>query len=335
MLQFKNRTPFAGTITLFPDADGIDTLFAIVKGTFTLGTQLAIAEEQLPVTMGPKYHADPASSSLKLASDVSLMKPSTDVLVLGHACAPNRRLTRMLDVGVAVGGAQHLVRVFGDRVWVRSGPAYAATQPEPFELMPLVWERAFGGRDVADSGPREEPRNPVGTGFRASDGLTPVEGTPLPNLEDPRDPIISWKHQPPPACFAPIPANWEPRRSYAGTYDEAWQTQRAPYLPEDFDHRFLQIAPPALVTPQPLQGGEMVQIIGMRPEGSMEFTLPALCPRIHFHMDGTAGERPVMLDTVIIEPTDLRLQMVWRSALPCDKKALKIREVEATLAMTA
>lgn len=335
MLQFKNRTPFVGTITLFPDADGIDTLFAIVKGTFTLGAELAIADEQVPVAMAPEYHADPASSSLKVASDLSLMKPSTDVLVVGHACAPNGSPTRLLDVEVAVGGAQHVVRVFGDRVWVRSGPTYAATHPEPFELMPLVWERAFGGRDAAESGPREEPRNPAGTGYRASDGQTPVEGTPLPNLEDPRDPIVSWKQQPQPMCFAPIPPNWEPRRSYAGTYDEAWQTQRAPYLPEDFDHRFLQIALPALVTPQPLQGGEIVQIVGMRPEGPMEFTLPPIRPRIRFHMNGTAEERPVMLDTVIFEPTDLRLQMVWRSSLPCDKKALKIREVEATLASLA
>ncbi len=332
MLQFKNRTPFVGTIMLFPDAEGIDTLFAVVKGTFTLGAELAIAEEQIPVAMGPKYHADPEASSLKVASDVSLMKPSTDVLMIGNACAPHGRLTRMLDVGVAVGGVQQVVRVFGDRVWVRSGPGYAATHPEPFELMPLVWERAFGGRDAAESGLREEARNPAGTGFRASDGDAPIEGTPLPNLEDPHDPIISWKQQPQPMCFAPIPPNWEPRRSYAGTYDEAWQTQRAPYLPDDFDHRFLQIAPPALVTPQPLQGGEIVQIVGMRPEGPTQFTLPALRPRVRFHMKDTTEERPVMLDTVIVDPTDLRVQMVWRASLPCDKKALTVREVEATLA---
>jgi hypothetical protein len=335
VLQFKNRTPFLGTITLFPDADGVDTLFAIVKGTFTLGAEVGIAEEQVPVAMSPEYYADPTSSSLKVASDVSLMKRSTDVLMLGNACAPHGRLTRMLDVGVAVGGVQHVIRVFGDRVWVRSGPAYAATHPEPFELMPLLWERAFGGRDAAESGQREESRNPAGTGFRASDGQTPVEGTPLPNLEDPRDPIISWKQQPQPVCFAPIPPNWEPRRSYAGTYDEAWQTQRAPYLPDDFDHRYLQIAPAALVTPQPLVGGEIVQVVGMRPEGPMQFTLPAIRPRVQFHLNGTAEEPPLMLDTVIVEPSDNRLQMVWRAALPCDKKALKVREVEATLAQVA
>jgi hypothetical protein len=78
-----------------------------------------------------------------------------------------------------------------------------------------------------------------------------------------------------------------------------------------------------------------VQVIGMQPEGPLEFSLPAFRPRVHFYFDGTADERPVMLDTVIIEPTARRLQLVWRAALQCDKKALKVREVEATLAGAA
>jgi hypothetical protein len=331
VLQFKNRTPFVGGVAVIPNADGIDTLFAFVKATLTIGGEIGIADEQVPVANEPKYHGDPGTTSLKVASDVSLTKPSTDIVVIGHACGENGRRVRMMDVDVGVGSVQHTVRVFGDRIWVREGPTYAASAPESFELMPLVWERAFGGRDVAESGPREEPRNPVGTGFRATDGQTPVEGTPLPNLEDPRDPLISWKQRPRPVCFAPIPPNWEPRRSYAGTYDEQWQQSRAPYLPEDFDHRFLQIAPPPMISPQPLVGGERVRIVGMHPEGPIEFALPAIRPRIQFYLNGGAEEPGIMIDTVIIEPTIRRLQLVWRAELPCDKRALKVREIEATL----
>jgi hypothetical protein len=332
VLQFKNRTPFLGTINLFPDADGVDTLFAIVKGTFVLGGGETIAAEQVPVSVQPKYHGDPASSSLESASDLSLMKPSTDVLVTGYAYAPQGRVVRAMDVGVAVGSTQHVIRVFGDRVWVRNGPTYAPTPPEPFETMPLVWERAFGGRDETESGVSEEPRNPVGTGYRASAGESPVDGAALPNLENPLDPILTWKQHPDPVCFAPIPANWEPRRSYAGTYDDHWQNQRAPYLPEDFDPRFLQNAPAPLVTPQPLQGGEPVRLVGFHPEGVLEFKLPSTRPRVRFNVNGTVEERPVMLDTVLIEPAMGRLQLLWRAAIACDKKVLKIREVEATVA---
>src|SRR3712207_9360361 len=75
-----------------------------------------------------------------------------------------------MDVRVSVGPASKTVRVFGDRVW-DAGPAGAATKwVAPFERMPLVWERAFGGADQTDRGPTADPRNPVGTGFRAPNG---------------------------------------------------------------------------------------------------------------------------------------------------------------------
>ena len=331
MLQFKNKTPFTGAISLFPDADGIDTLFAIVKGTFTIGERVDVSDEQVPVTMQPIFHGDPSSTSLKAASDLSLSKPSTDVVVLGDACAPRGRPTRTMDVRVSVGPVAETVRVVGDRVWQTDGVTYGTTPPAPFETMPLTWERAFGGRDESDRGPREESRNPVGTGYRASDGQRPVDGTPLPNLEDPRDPIASWKHRPRPVCFAPIAPQWEPRRSCAGTYDEEWQKQRAPYLPADFDPRFLQIAPPPLIATTPLNGGEPVELVGFQPQGEMRLALPSLRPRVVFRLNGRTEERPAMLDTVILEPTARRLQLVWRAAFTCDKQALKVREVEALL----
>jgi hypothetical protein len=213
VLQFKNKTPFKGTISLFPDVHGIDTMFAIVKGTFSIGSdaRLNVADEQVPVIMAPKYHGDPASSSLAEASDLSLMKPSTDVLVLGDACAPKGRPAYAVDVSVSVGPVRHAARVVGDRIWETDGLSYRATPPQSFLTVPLMWERAFGGRDKTDKGVREEPRNPAGTGFRMSNGHESIEGLALPNIEDPRDPVISWKHRPDPVCFAPIAANWEPR----------------------------------------------------------------------------------------------------------------------------
>lgn len=331
MLQFKNATPFTGAISLFPDPDGVDTLFAIVKGTFTLGERLTVAEEQVPVTMESVFRGDPASTSLVAPSDVSLAKTSTDVVILGDACAPRGRPARTMDVSVSIGPVNATVRVVGNRVWASDGVTYGTTAPEPFETMPLVWERAFGGRDESDRGPREEPRNPVGTGFRAGDGREPIEGTALPNIEDPRDPITSWKHRPTPVCFGPILPHWEPRRSYGGTYDEEWQKERAPYLPSDFDPRFLQVAPPPLIAPSPLNGGESVELIGFQPHGLMQFSLPAVRPRVVFQLKVRAEERPAMLDTVIIEPTARRLQLVWRAAFRCDKEALKVRHVEASV----
>lgn len=328
MLQFKNATPFKGTIYLLPDADGIDTLFSVVKATLTLGERLSIADEQAPVTLADEYHGDPGTSSIKDPSDVSLTKPAADVLLTGSAYAPAGRPVAQTDVTLAVGPARRTVRVYGDRVWRKSGIGHAISAPQPFMQMPLVWERAYGGMDVADGEPRAEPRNPVGAGYRAPDGDTPLDGLRLPNLEDPADLITSSKQRPAPAAFAPICGHWLPRQSFAGTYDERWQQERAPYLPADFDPRFLQVAPPGLVVPL-LQPGEWVQVQGASPTGQLRFQLPPVRMEVTYVVDGAPEPVPAALDTMVIQPDQNRVLLVWRAALRCDKRALRVNEVRA------
>jgi hypothetical protein len=334
MLQFKNATPFQGTIYLIPDAEGIDSLFAVVKATLTLGERLSLAEQQLPVTLADAYHGEPGKSSIKHPSDVSLIKPATDVLLLGSAHAPGGRAATQMDVSLAVGPLRRTVRVFGDRMWEQRGPAHAISRPVPFETMPLVWERAFGGGDKARAGPRAEPRNPVGAGYRAKDGEKSLDGLRLPNLEDPEHLIGSWKDAPPPACFAPICGHWEPRKAYAGTYDERWQQERAPFLPQDFDPRFCQLAPPGLVAPY-LPPGTAVEVRGATPSGLLRFQLPPARVEVTYVLDGAPQVRPANLDTIIIEPDDNRLVLVWRAALRCDKKALRVSEVRPAVLKAA
>jgi len=236
-----------------------------------------------------------------------------------------------MDVRLRLGALDKTVRVFGDRYWRWQGVGYVATEPEPFEAMPLVWERAFGGTDSIGEELSAESRNPVGTGYHASGGSKPVEGERLPNLEDPRAPLVSWKERPPPACFAPIAAHWEPRRSYAGTYDEKWQQSRAPYLPEDFDSRFFNVAPPDQVFGGYLFGGEPVELTGFTREGVLRFALPALGVRVTYFVGGSSEVRPANLDTVLIEPDESRVVLVWRAALRCDKKLLRVEKVRVDL----
>src|SRR5688500_14659271 len=113
MLQLANQTGFAATILAAPDPDGIDSLYAIVKGTFSLATLDANgfpvpADEQLPPVLANEHYADPAASSIRVPSDVSLMKPSTDVLLFGTAYAPNRATTWM-DVTLSCGPVRKIV----------------------------------------------------------------------------------------------------------------------------------------------------------------------------------------------------------------------------------
>lgn len=335
MLQFKNNTPLAGTIFLLPDPQGIDSLFTVVKGTFSLNGKVTVADEQVPVALEEKYYGEPGSSSVRLPSDVGLAKPSTDILLVGHAYGPSGRPTTQVDVSVAVGGIRKVVRVLGDRVWRAGAGGAEMSHPQSFTQLPLVWERAFGGSDRNAKGTVTEPRNPLGTGFRLGDGERSLDGLRLPNLEDPTAPVTAWKDRPPPACFAPVAPHWEPRRSFAGTYDERWQQERAPFLPVDFDSRFLHLAPPGLVAAKYLQGTEPVEVRGASPSGLLRFQLPELRVNVTYLLDRSPQVRPANLDLVLIEPDASRVILVWRAVLQCDKKALRVSEVHAELGRAA
>jgi hypothetical protein len=331
VLQIKNATPFKAMIMLLPDAAGIDTLYTVVKATFRLGDPESPADEQVPVVMADQHFADPATSSIRAPSDVGLGKPGTDVLLVGTAWAPDARPTWQMDVSVTVGPLGRTVRVFGDRLWdSRSGVA-AMSWVAPFTRMPLVWERAYGGADETERGPSAEPRNPVGTGFRAAKGTRAIDGLRVANLEHPNSLISGPGDRPAPAGFAPIAPHWSPRLSFAGTYDEAWQAARAPYLPDDFDARFFHVAPNGLSSATPLQGGEPVELRGVTRGGLVQFTLPRRRVRVDHRLDHGVETRFGALETVLFEPDAGRFVMVWRAALPCDKRALKVREVRTSV----
>ena len=103
MLQIKNTTPFAADTALFPNEQGIDSVYVIVKATFNIGAQWTLAEEQGSPIEKDIYWQEPDNSSIKLASDYHLGKLASDVIVLGHACTPQGQALSELDVSVSVG----------------------------------------------------------------------------------------------------------------------------------------------------------------------------------------------------------------------------------------
>jgi hypothetical protein len=331
MLQVVNHTPFVAELMLFANEQGVDSAYSVIKATYSIHPRLTVAKEQVPIVPVDKPSGEPGKSSVHYPADACLIKPATDVLLVGHAWAPRAEPVPDLDVTLRVGALAKTVRVFGDRIWKRGMLSPSPSAPEPFTCVPLTYERAFGGTDTsrAAAGTVEaDPRNPFGVGFRGRRTTLSAEGGRLPNLEDPKDLISSPKDRPAPACFGPIPGNWEPRRSFAGTYDEAWQKNRAPYLPADFDRRFFQTAPPGLVAPGYLAGGEPVTVENVSPRGTLQFTLPQVRLRVVYTIAGVEQERVPNLDTVLIEPDHNRLILVWRAVAECDKQGLKVRQIE-------
>lgn len=328
MLQLNNKTPFAASMALFPNQQGIDTLYVMVRSSFNIGPQWTLVDEQLPPVEADVYWGEPETSSLQFASDYHIGKPTTDIVMTGLACAPEKETVKQLDVSLAVGHLNKTVRVYGDRQWFDG----KSSDPVPFQTMPLVYEKAFGGlylnEGEVDS---TEERNPIGSGYAGGRSTKEMNGVPLPNLEDPAQLISDPTDSPTPACFGYCSPAWQPRASFAGTYDEQWQTHRAPYLPDDFDNRFLNMAHPDLIYPEYLQGGESVSISGMHPNGDLEFDLPRLQLSSGFKLGNRTDSESFNLETLHLEPNLLQLSMVWRAAYPCDKKALKIEEIVVSL----
>jgi hypothetical protein len=328
MLQLKNHTPFSAGFALFPNAQGIDTLYTMVKATFQIGPQWTLAKHQPEPQQADNYWNKPENSSLRFASDYHIGKSGTDILMTGYACAPQEQAVRSLDVHVSVGTVNKTLRVFGDRFWNRG----LITHPETFTKMPLVYERAFGGADVHNGISRSsEERNPIGCGYAGEKSLQEMDGMPLPNIECPQQLISHYTDRPTPAGVAPISPAWLPRAQYAGTYDEQWQQTRAPYLPNDFDLRFLNVAHPDLIYPGFLVGGESVAIHGMHPMGALTFNLPYVKLRNKLTISDVEKSCDFVLETLALDPNQLQLSLTWRSAYECDKQALKISQINVSL----
>jgi hypothetical protein len=334
MWQLDNRTPFAAERGWVRDRDGAEIWIVAVKCTFAIrpdGTT-SVADRQPPVTTAPELTnpQTPDASSLRYDTDLVRTKLTTDIVLHGHACAPDDTPVAFCDVGFRVGELTKRLRVTGDRYWVDGSPS----APAPFTRMPLVYERAYGGYDRASlqtASPRWEVRNPAGTGYARS--AASAHGRRLPNIEY-REHLVSGAGQrPPPAGFGPIPPHWPPRAAYAGTYDDAWQAGRFPLLPLDFDDRHYQCVPPDQQTPRFLSGGEAVTLLNLSPVPLTTFTLPRIF--LGFETLFTTGERqrhePPKLHTVIIEPDFPRVSLVWHTALPCHPKVLKLRQTRIYL----
>jgi len=333
MLAIHNETPFDAQLAVCPDIEGVETLVLAVRATFSITEAgLRVAERQRPVDLADTYRGDPHRSSLLRAADLHLPKPGTDVVLLGDAMAPGGRPATQLDVTLTAGPVRKTVRVFGPREWTQVLGRISA--PEPFERMPLVYERAFGGTievHPITRVPVVDLRNPVGVGFARLGKDGPASARALPNLEDPESLLSAPTDVPAPAGFGFIAPHWQPRSGRAGTYDDVWKKKRAPYLPEDFDLAFYHAAPPDLVCAKPLSGGEAVRVVNASPSGLLRFRIPRCKLDVRVQI-GRAVETPhLRLATVCIEADAGVLGLTYQGSVRCDKKKLAIESVHVAL----
>ena len=335
-MDLINTTPFSASPFTLMNHTGAETLLVVVKGTWTIGTDgtLAIADKQMPITSEPVYSGEPGQSSLIYDTDIVLQKPGTDCVLIGHAWAPQAGVPHV-DVSFTVGSVKKQARVFGERKWIKSGSGAASiSRIAPLEKIPLIWENAFGGSDTSPQDPADHQfclENPVGRGMVASTSKINIDGQLLPNIENPADLIQTPGQRPQPIGFGMIAPYWQPRAGFAGTYDEEWRRNVNPLPPADLDPRFHSTAAPGLCTPQHLTGTEQVFVEGASKQGTLRFDLPAAAPRATVRSRQREDDVELKLDTVIVEPDEARLVLVWRGTLNVHGKMHEIARVHVEM----
>ncbi len=354
-MRIINRTPFE--VEALPgNGPGDQTVLTIVvKGTFEIrpDERPRLTPEQLPVAYGDELYDEEEGGSVKFEADIAPFKPRADIVLVGRAYAPEGNPVGELKVSLRVGEVSKTIQVVGERFWERNGRTY--TRPEPFTVMDLVYERAFGGIDTGGmdkDGDNWCKENLVGRGFFARKTKTSPNGTPLPNLEAEEGRIQSWKDHPKPVGFGFYGRSWEPRASCLGTYDQKWRKERSPNPPVDFRYDYYNGAHPDLQVEGYLKGNEIVELIHLTPGGRIQFKLPGIFPSVTVSqsaadeadidedrevegdedVSGTRLEVPLHLDTLCIIPDEERFYLVWRGIYPVnDLTAIEVREVEVSL----
>jgi hypothetical protein len=333
-LELINATRMVAGYTMGMEPSGRELLVVVIKGTFVLPRTheegLRLAEEQLPLVMADTFTGEPGLSAPIYEVDFAPRKKRVDVLLLGSAYAPEGRPATRVPVGLRVNGMTKSFAVVGNRRWQAGATGVSASAPEPFAVMPISYDRAFGGVDNRHEDFEKHAaymRNPVGKGFHKHLRSEWVDGAPLPNTEELDRPVAQPDGDFAPMGYGPIGRAWEPRYRYAGTYDQNWLDEHFPFLPPDFDEQYYQAAPLDQQFPGPL-GGQEVAMVNLTPDGRRSFVIPAFEAPVHvFPKKGEREDLKATLDTIVLEPDLERFTVSWRIARPLKRSIHEIYQV--------
>ena len=338
-MELINATRMVAGYNMGLEPSGRELLVVVIKGTFRFPQageppgHFALHEEQAPLVMADTFTGAPGFSSPVYEVDYASRKSRCDVLLLGSVYAPNGRPSTRVEVGMRVGSWSKSFAVVGPRHWECGLSGASATPPGVFVQQPISYDVAFGGTDLLHDDPSQHAAfmaNPVGRGFHKHIKAEWVEGAPLPATEelDRRVAESAGDHRP--MAFGPVGCGWDPRRQWAGTYDDKWLEKHFPFLPPDFDEQYYQAAPLDQQVPlEHFKGGPVeVGLAGLTPEGLTRFTIPHLAVPVHvFPKRGEREDYIAGLDTVLVEADAQRFTLSWRVARPLRQSLHELAQV--------
>lgn len=321
----------------------------LVKRSYKMTHQkiLSHLNEAQAITQVNEYYkpSDPRYSTIKFESDLVPFKLKTDVVFIGNAYTPSSIPREKLNIGIKVGDYKKVIQVIGNRYCIfREGLLPLISEPEPFTIMPIRYENAYGGVDQLSIPDLyfAYPRNNMGKGFAIKNKKQLIDGLALPNLEDPNDLLnneriiindpINWNEQPLPQGLGWFQPNWYPRASFAGALpsfvdiNKPMREELLGLVPKNQIQLARQLKLPSysldfhtgashgLSFPY-LKGNEQISLANLCNEQSIfNFQLPNEKPEIMLNIGLGENQLDVVLQTVCIRMEDKEVDLVWRGA---------------------
>jgi hypothetical protein len=356
-MQVVNQTPLVArvdTSEVAPDQPRIGVLTAKATFRFDVSGHVEL-ESQEPL---PLFFADQAAPLGLFPSDIEPRRdPVLEVILLGQAHAPRGYPVESMVVAMSVGEVRRELVVTGDRAWVISGDsAPFPTRPLPFTSLPLTYERAFGGKQLAQIDAASEfevfdPINPHGRGFDAAswargfgDVLRAPPGYPrfqnyrreLPNLEHPAQRIHRWEDSPEPFCWATMPrdvtlhAFRRAQRLSGRLEDNTKMPERDGPLPfPDLDEALYRGHPDWIIAiPSEAPLIRLSRLVDER--ALVEFRLLDQRVVADYVINGRDGSRALLPQRLIIEPDQRRFSLLYRTSFTfgferADERGFRLR----------
>lgn len=300
MVKLDNTTPLHATMLRGEPEAGIMLATVIIKVAYAFdgaGKLERLRADEVEILEEPKQ-----TSLGRIPADDVPYRPGLDLYVLGYAHAPSGRPTVAMTVELRAGNIRRELLVVGDRTWTRGG---IPTPPVPFVEMPLIYERAYGGKATQSGQEILHPDNPEGRGFVLE--RSEAGGAPLPNLEDPNDRIISWESRPTVACWAPLSQHTSMHAQRSIEIVDAMRYVYR-YQPEMF-----HVAHPALVLPN-LPPGEMISLRGVTRSGELQIPTPDEPLRLDVTLGPKIFTLRPKLDTLGIHAHAGRVEATFRTS---------------------
>jgi hypothetical protein len=304
-MDLLNRTQFSAAFLNTIVAEDRLLGAVVLKAAFRVTEGKLIPDPARPWPAG----GEPIKTEFgEVEGETPFLRDGADLIVLGKAY-PSEGSSTGVTVSIRAETIQYDIQVVGDRKWIRGNDGNLVPSPPlPFNSMPLTWDRAFGGKAKVEAGDLPFAANPHGRGFYMD--AVQAENRPLPNLEDPANPVRTWKDQPQPRAPGPYGKEGAMRAHRSAEFDTTGPVPKLVRLKPAY---FNNANPQLILKPLP-PAGSTVTISNVRPGGrGCRFVLPDLAFHVYVQLKDRPYVFPVHLESIIILAEEERVVLGYRS----------------------